>query len=226
MARQFAFAARELESFADDSLAVWQQREQLMETIRAIHRNGWAPGTGGNFSVLLSDDPLRLLMSPSGVDKGEIKAADLLIVNEHGKKLEGEGNPSAETLLHLAIVKRTNARAILHTHSIWNTLLSDLHGESGQLTVSGYEMLKGLEGVKTHEHHERIPILKNSQEIPQLAAEVETLLDGDTSVHGFLLERHGLYTWGNDLAAARRHVEVFEFLFEVIGRKLSLQGRS
>jgi ribulose-5-phosphate 4-epimerase/fuculose-1-phosphate aldolase len=38
-------------------------------------------------------------------------------------------------------------------------------------------------------------------------------------VHGFLLSRHGLYTWGRDLAEARRHVEIFEFLFEAVARE-------
>jgi len=37
-------------------------------------------------------------------------------------------------------------------------------------------------------------------------------------VHGFLLRRHGLYTWGEDLAQAKRHLEILEFLLEVIGR--------
>jgi methylthioribulose-1-phosphate dehydratase len=40
--------------------------------------------------------------------------------------------------------------------------------------------------------------------------------------HGFLLSRHGLYTWGRDLAEARRHVEIFEFLFECVARNRSL----
>jgi len=38
-------------------------------------------------------------------------------------------------------------------------------------------------------------------------------------VHGFLIRRHGLYTWGRDLQEAKRQVEIFEFLFEVMGRK-------
>ena len=39
--------------------------------------------------------------------------------------------------------------------------------------------------------------------------------------HAFLLRRHGLYTWGDTLADAERHVEIAEFLFEVIGRQAS-----
>ena len=45
---------------------------------------------------------------------------------------------------------------------------------------------------------------------------------GRPPAHGFLLSRHGLYTWGRDLAEARRHIEIHEFLFEVVARSRTL----
>jgi methylthioribulose-1-phosphate dehydratase len=80
-------------------------------------------------------------------------------------------------------------------------------------------MLKGLEGIKTHQHREWIPIFANDQDIRALAETVAVELIRDPDSHGFLLSGHGLYTWGEDLAQARRHVEIFEFLFEVTGRR-------
>src|SRR5262249_22812949 len=112
-----------------------------------------------------------------------------------------------------------NADCILHTHSAWSTLLSECHVREGGLAISGYEMLKGLEGVKTHQHREWIPVFANDQDIPALAEKVEAELNRDSASHGFLLSGHGLYTWGEDLAQARRHIEIFEFLFEVAGRR-------
>jgi len=79
-------------------------------------------------------------------------------------------------------------------------------------------MLKGLRDVRTHEHREILPIFENSQDISGLAEQVQALLKRDPTVHGFLLRRHGLYTWGQDLAEARRHVEILEFLLEILGR--------
>jgi methylthioribulose-1-phosphate dehydratase len=79
-------------------------------------------------------------------------------------------------------------------------------------------MLKGLRGVPTHEHREILPIIENSQDISQLAEKVQSLLERDPAIHGFLLRRHGLYTWGQDLAEAKRHVEILEFLLEILGR--------
>ena len=116
---------------------------------------------------------------------------------------------------------RPDAGAILHVHSIWNTLLSGRFAESGYVQLGGYELLKGLSDVSTHEHEERVPVLFNSQDYSDLALKLgETLrIFGDS--HGVLLSRHGLYTWGKSVAEARRHLEALEFLFEVEGRRLT-----
>jgi methylthioribulose-1-phosphate dehydratase len=80
-------------------------------------------------------------------------------------------------------------------------------------------MLKGLRHVRTHKHSEWIPILENSQNYPELARQVTALLQAHPQVHAILLRRHGIYTWGEDILEAMRHIEILEFLFEVIGRK-------
>lgn len=177
-----------------------------------IHSKGWAPGTGGNFSALESDEPLRILITPSGVDKGSVTADSLLLCDGQGSVLEGSGAPSAETLLHLPIYAACRANFVVHTHSIWNTLAS-LSGGTAFL-VDGLEMLKGLTGNSTHRMIERIPILENSQDIPELASELDALLKKQ-SCHAVLLRGHGMYTWGRSIFEARRHLEVLEFLFEV-----------
>ena len=112
-----------------------------------------------------------------------------------------------------------NAGAVLHTHSVWSTVLSGTYGSRGGLAIEGYEMLKGLEGVKTHQHREWLPILENSQDMVALARAVEEALTRHPAAHGFLLRGHGLYTWGQDFATAKRHVEILEFLLEVLGRR-------
>ena len=111
---------------------------------------------------------------------------------------------------------------MLHTHSVWTTVLSDLHGDAGGFSIEGYEMLKGLNGVSSHEHREWIPIVDNDQDMPRLAQRVGAMLDQQPDAHAFLLRRHGLYTWGDTLADAERHVEILEFLFETVGLNLQL----
>lgn len=195
--------------------------EQLVQAGRRFDLRGWVLGTSGNFSVVTQRDPLRLAITPSATFKGELRADQMLEMDDQAAVVHGarESRPSAEALLHVEIARARGAGAVLHTHSIWSTLLSDAHGDRGGFAIEGYEMLKGLEGVRTHAHREWIPIVENDQDIPRLADVVRDVLDRQTDAHGFLIRGHGLYTWGADLPRAVRHVEIFEFLLEAVGRK-------
>src|SRR5262249_35894109 len=160
------------------------------------------------------------------VHKGDMRQSHVLLVDETGNQVEGgrrHARPSAETLLHVEIVKQRGAEAgaVLHTHSVWGTILSDTPANAGAVTIFRLHMLKGLGGVSTHEHSERIPIVDNDQDMVRLARTVGEMLDANAGAHAFLLRRHGLYTWGRTLADAERHVEILEFLFETIGRTAS-----
>lgn len=184
-----------------------------------FHARGWARGTSGNYSVVLHREPLKLLITSSGLDKSALTPNDFLEIDGNARVLRGNGKPSAETFLHIAIARARNAGCILHTHSVWSTLLSERHSDQGGMAIAGYEMLKGLEGITTHAHREWIPIFENSQDIAALSEKVSATLQREPEVHGFLLSGHGLYTWGSDVGQARRHVEIFEFLLEVAGRR-------
>jgi len=83
-------------------------------------------------------------------------------------------------------------------------------------------MLKGLAGVTSHDHREWLPIVENSQDMRALAETTSETLAAHPAAHGFLLKQHGLYTWGATLSAAKRHVEILEFLLESIGRLQSM----
>ena len=197
---------------------------RLAELGRFAHGRGWVLGTSGNFSAVLSREPLRLAITASGADKGRLEPGQVLEIDGDARRLGGTGRPSAETSLHLAVVRARRAGAVLHTHSPWSTLLSDAHGRAGGLAIEGYEMLKGLAGVRTHEHREWLPIVENSQDWAASAGAVEAMLEQHPQSHGFLIRRHGLYTWGRDLGEAARHLEVLEFLLEVVGRSASMHS--
>ncbi len=191
---------------------------QLAEIGRQCYARGWALGTSGNFSAVVNRDPLRLAITASGVDKGTLSSSEIVEIDQHGKVVAGSGRPSAEASLHLAIARARGAGAVLHTHSIWSTILSDAATGDG-LAIEGYEMLKGLDRVDTHQHREWLPILDNTQDWTAAVPGVVAVLTRHPDAHGFLIRRHGLYTWGRDLAGAKRHVEALEFLFEAMGRK-------
>ena len=129
----------------------------LADAGREFYGRGWALGTSGNFSAVASRDPLRLAITASGLDKGALSPAQILEIDGRGQVTRGEGRPSDETRLHLSVVRARGAGAVLHTHSVWSTLLSEAFAAEGRLVIEGFEMLKGLAGVRTHEHRERSP---------------------------------------------------------------------
>lgn len=195
-------------------------RQSLCRVVAELGNQGWCQGTGGNFSVTLSHDPLRLLITRSGANKRHLAAADLMVVGPEGRPAEGETKkPSAEAALHTRIVGLTGAASVLHVHSVANTLLGEHFAARGGFTMRGYEMLKGLEGITTHEAEVFVPVLGNNQDMSPLSQEIGRILDQRPRPHGFLLAGHGLYTWGDSLSQAQRHVEIFEFLFECVARR-------
>jgi len=192
--------------------------QSLCNTARWCYAQGWVPATSGNFSVRAAG---RILITASGLDKGTLTEDGLLEVDLHGNVKTPNGKPSAETALHLVLYRaRPDAGAILHVHTVWNTLISARFAPRGYVPIEGYEILKGLSGVTTHAHIERVPVLENTQNYDELSRELGVVLDANRTAHGVLLSRHGLYTWGQSVAEARRHLEALEFLFQVEERRL------
>jgi methylthioribulose-1-phosphate dehydratase len=190
----------------------------LADTGRAFHARGWAPATAGNYSAVLARAPLALAVSASGVDKAVLDARHFVAVDADGRVTAGHGRPSDETAVHLAVVRARAAGAVLHTHSVWSTVLSHLSA-AGTCELRGFELLKALAGVTTHEHVERLPVVENTQDygdgrLGRGGARRRTRLPRPAAA------RARLYAWGRDVAEARRHVEALEFLFEVVGRTL------
>jgi methylthioribulose-1-phosphate dehydratase len=204
-------------------LAEWSDDvERLREVGRYFHCRGWSVGTSSNYSVVIGRAPLELIVTASGKDKGKLTSEDFVRIGPDGAPLyPGQPKSSAETLLHVVAAAQEGVGAVLHTHSIWATLLSEWFHEQGYVEISGFEMLKGLSGITTHDTTIRIPIFDNTQDIPVLADEVQRRMSDVQSPlkHAYLIHQHGTYTWGQDVDEAVRHIEILEFLFECVGRQ-------
>jgi methylthioribulose-1-phosphate dehydratase len=124
---------------ADSKVLLESEIDALCATARWCYTKGWAPATSGNFSVCVPDaTSQRIFITPSGLDKGVVTPADLLEVDRDGQPVTGSGKPSAETGLHLVLYDaRPQARAILHVHTVWNTL------PSGFCALMAYVPLEG-----------------------------------------------------------------------------------
>lgn len=192
--------------------------EQIIVNVRELAVAGWTPATSSNFSQRLDDRHAAITVS--GRDKGKLTPADIMVVDFDGRAVGSDHRPSAETLLHTQLYRRfPEIGCVLHTHSHNQTVSSRLYGDVGRVHLEGYELLKAFVGNHTHEAAIDLPVLPNTQDMPALAAQVEALLDA-SPLWGYLIDSHGLYAWGRDMAEARRHLDAFEFL---LGCELDLR---
>lgn len=183
----------------------------LISNIRELSQAGWTPATSSNFSHRLDDRHAAITVS--GRDKGRLNEGDIMVVDFDGKAVGSDHRPSAETLLHTQLYRRfPEIGCVLHTHSPVQTIASRLFAGAGHIRLEGYELLKAFHGNTTHETEIDVPVFGNTQDMPTLAAQVDALLD-QQPLWGYLIDGHGLYAWGRDMAEARRHLEAFEFLF-------------
>ncbi|HEY0973409.1 MAG TPA: methylthioribulose 1-phosphate dehydratase [Solimonas sp.] len=182
----------------------------LIAAGQLFHARGWVPATGGNFSARL--DPDRMLITASGCHKGELDEADFLIADFDGRPIDSSRKASYETLLHCQLYRHDPAiGAVLHTHSVANTVLSR---RLTSIRLAGYELLKLLPGISTHDATVDVPVFANDQDIPRLAATVDAHMKRHPQVPAYVIAGHGLYAWGADVAQARWRVEALEFMFE------------
>jgi methylthioribulose-1-phosphate dehydratase len=194
---------------------------EIITNVRELSQAGWTPATSSNFSRRLDDRHAAITVS--GRDKGRLTEADIMVVDFDGIAVGTDHRPSAETLLHTQLYKRfPGIGCVLHTHSQAQTVASRLYAGAGHVHLEGYELLKAFPGTSTHETTMDIPVLPNSQDMHTLAAQVDALLDA-RPMWGYLIDGHGLYAWGADMAEARRHLEAFEFL---LGCELQLRRLS
>lgn len=196
--------------------------EELVSTVSFLHQRGWAPATSSNYSIRDPESGKKFI-SQSGIDKGAFNGSHLLQIHPGGEPVEGEIRiPSAETLLHVMLYDNIEINCVLHTHSIYGTIVSKYFSMEKELTFSGYEIIKGISGVSSHDEMVRLPIFKNSQNMMELSEEIRKYFQTNPFHYGFLLSGHGLYACGKTISEARRHIEVYEFLMECIWREKSL----
>lgn len=193
----------------DQNLA--RAARELIGAGRYIHARGWVPATSGNFSARLPDG--RIAITVSGKHKGHLTENDIMLVDDEGRALD-ERKPSAETLLHASIYRRyPDVGAVLHPHSPNSTLASRLFAD--RIVLEDYELLKALDGIRTHQSRVVVPIFPNDQNIPHLALQVNEYMELHPDVRAYIIAGHGFYAWGATVDDALRHVEALEFLFDL-----------
>ncbi|MFK2875587.1 methylthioribulose 1-phosphate dehydratase [Rhodanobacter hydrolyticus] len=193
--------------------------EAIADAARELALAGWTPATSSNFSMRI--DAEHAAITISGRDKGKLGRDDIMLVDMQGHAVGTDARPSAETALHTQIYRRwPGAQAVLHTHSRTQSVASRLFARDGLIRLEGWELQKAIAGHTTHESVLEIPVFPNTQHMPELVARVDAWLDAGKPLAAYLIDGHGIYTWGRDMAEARRHLEALEFL---LGCELDLR---
>jgi len=186
---------------------------------RKLGAQGLTPATSSNFSMRL--DAGHAAITISGRDKGALTADDVMVIDMDGRAVGSAARPSAETPLHTQIYHRyADANAVLHTHSRTQTVASRLFAPAGVIRIEGYELIKAIAGHTSHATHIDVPVFPNTQDMPELVERVDAWIRADKPLYGYLIDGHGIYSWGHDMAEAERHIEAFEFL---LGCELDLR---
>lgn len=185
---------------------------ELADIKDELAERDWFMGTSGNLAIKVSDNPLQFLVTASGKDKRKRTEEDFLLVDEFGNAVEENHlKPSAETLLHVEIYRKTNAGCSLHVHTIDNNVISEVYGNQGEVTFKGQELIKAFnkweeDAVLT------IPIIKNYAHIPTLAQAFSEHIKEDSGA--VLIRNHGITVWGRNAFEAKKILEASEFLFK------------
>lgn len=185
-------------------------RYAIIAVGRRFDTRGWAPATSGNYSLRLGDGSFAV--TASGAHKGRLGEDDVMRVDADGGSLDGR-KPSAETELHMMIYRSfDDAGAVLHSHSPAAVGYSRANRDAAAMTLAGHEMLKALPGLTTHDASIVVPIIDNSQHMPDIAGAVLPQLLAPGAPPAYLIRDHGLYGWGRDVAEAERVIEAVEWM--------------
>jgi methylthioribulose-1-phosphate dehydratase len=193
-------------------------RELLVELLRAFYGKGWVSGTGGG--ICGPADGGGLLLAPTGVHKERVQPGEFFTVDPaNGQVLRAPGNadlrPSECNAIFCLAARERGARSVVHSHALTAVLAGDLAPGADHVEIRDLEMLKGIRGLGNRDVH-LVPVIRNTPREGELVEQLERVL-GDTrfeSAFAVLVADHGAYIWGDDVWEAKRHAEVYHFLFE------------
>jgi methylthioribulose-1-phosphate dehydratase len=195
-----------------------QTRELLTELLRSFYAKGWVSGTGGGISG--PADGGGLLLAPTGVHKERIRPDEFFTVDPaDGHVISAPADqalrPSECNSIFCLAARERGARSIVHSHALSAVLAGDLAGASDHVAIRDLEMLKGIRGVQNRDVH-LLPVIRNTPREGELVEQLEAVLADPRfeSAFAVIVADHGAYIWGEDVWEAKRHTEVYHFLFE------------
>ncbi|SHF14393.1 methylthioribulose-1-phosphate dehydratase [Seinonella peptonophila] len=184
--------------------------DQLADVKDELASRGWFPGTSGNLSIKVDENPRRFLVTASGIDKTKRTEEDFILVDQQGQPVyQTELRVSAETSLHCQVYEQTDAGCCLHIHTVDNNVISELYAEQGYITFRNQELIKAF-GIWDQDGEITLPIIENHANMELLTQAFAQAISAES--YGVLIRNHGITVWGKDAFTAKKHLEAFEFL--------------
>lgn len=194
-----------------------KHREEIVRYGRMLHEKGFVAAMDGNLSVRLKQD--RILVTPTGLSKGSMRPADLVIVDLEGKQVAGRRSVTSEIGMHLMIYRtRADVKAIVHAHPPTATGFAAAGIALTEPLVC--EVVMGL-GC--------IPLARYGT--PGTAELAQSLEPYVPKYDAILMSNHGVVTYGDTLEHAYMKMETVEHFAQIslvthlLGRQQPLQER-
>jgi methylthioribulose-1-phosphate dehydratase len=195
-----------------------ETRALLTELLRNFYGRNWVSGTGGG--ICGPADGGGLLLAPTGVHKERVGVDDFFVVDPaDGRVLRTPDDemlrPSECNSIFCLTARERGARSVVHSHALSAVLAGDLARGADHVAIRDLEMLKGIRGVTNEDVH-LLPVIRNTPRESQLVDQIQRVLDDPRFDKAFaiVVADHGAYIWGDDVMEAKRHAEVYHFLFE------------
>ena len=199
-------------------------REQVLDANLELVRKGLVLYTFGNASGIDRERGL-VVIKPSGVDYDRLTAEDLVIVDLHGKILEGSLNPSSDVKTHLLLYREfPTIGGVVHTHSEFATSWAQAgkaipcygttHADYFHGEVPVTRPLTDEEIEADYEFNTGVVIAARFKELDPLA------------VPGVLVANHAPFAWGKTAAAAAYNAVVLEYVAKLAFRTVLIEGEA
>jgi len=184
--------------------------EQILEAGRRMYAKRFVASNDGNISARMDDG--NILITPTGICKGDLKIEQILKVDMSGKVISGDLKPTSEMKMHLAVYRcRKDARAVAHAHPPYATAFAVAGLPLDRLTLP--EVIFSLGRISLSEYG-----TPSTEQIPQA---VEKVIHTSDAV---LLANHGALTVGTDVMDAYFKMETLDHFAAITLRARALGG--
>ena len=175
---------------------------ELVKYSNKAYQKEFVSATDGNLSVRLDEN--RIAITKSGICKGDVTEKDIVIVNNLGNKIEGEGKASSELKIHLLVYNnRPDVNAVIHCHPVYSTAIATSNSD---LTDPIFpEVILGIGPVPLCEYG-----TPSTEELPN---SMKPYIQNSWAM---LLQNHGAVAFGSDIASAYNRMEKLEHASKTI----------